>query len=47
MNRRPDAALEVALEQRQRKLDQERQVLAERELALAEQAAGESSTRTR
>ena len=38
MQRRPDAALEVALEQRQRKLDQERQVLAEHELALAEQA---------
>jgi Flagellar FliJ protein len=38
MKQRPDAALEVALEQRQRVLDQERQVLAERELAVQEQA---------
>jgi hypothetical protein len=39
MKARPDAALEVALEQRQRVLDQERQVLAERELGVQEQAA--------
>jgi hypothetical protein len=39
MKQRPDAALEVALEQRQRVLDQERQVLAERELGVQEQAA--------
>jgi hypothetical protein len=39
MNRRPDAALEVALEQRQRKLDEERQVLAERELVVAQEAS--------
>jgi hypothetical protein len=38
MKQRPDAALEVALEQRERVLDQERQVLAERELAIREQA---------
>jgi hypothetical protein len=38
MKQRPDAALEVALEQRQRKLDQERQVLAERELLVAHAA---------
>jgi hypothetical protein len=38
MNRRPDAALEVALEQRQRKLDEERHTLAERELVVQEQA---------
>jgi flagellar biosynthesis chaperone FliJ len=36
---RPDAGLEVALEQRRRKLDQERQVLAEREIAVQQQAA--------
>ena len=39
MKQRPDAALEVALEQRQRVLDQQRQVLAERELGVQEQAA--------
>jgi hypothetical protein len=39
MKQRPDAALETALEQRQRVLDQERQVLAERELGVQEQAA--------
>jgi hypothetical protein len=39
MKLRPDVALEVALEQRQRALDQERQVLAERDLAVQEQAA--------
>jgi flagellar biosynthesis chaperone FliJ len=39
MKPRPDAALEVALEQRQRVLDQERQALAERDLAVQEQAA--------
>jgi flagellar FliJ-like protein len=38
MKPRPDAALEVALEQRQRVLDQERQVLSEHERALHEQA---------
>ena len=38
MNQRPDAALEVALEQRQRVLDEERHVLAERELVVQEQA---------
>ena len=35
---RPDSGIEVALEQRQRKLDQDRQLLAERELAAQEQA---------
>ena len=39
MKPRPDAALEVALEQRQRALDQQRQALAERDLAVQEQAA--------
>jgi hypothetical protein len=39
MKPRPDAALEVALEQRQRALDQHRQALAERDLAVQEQAA--------
>jgi hypothetical protein len=39
MKHRPDAGLEIALEQRQRKLDEDRQVLAERELVVA-QAAG-------
>src|SRR5919197_1491304 len=39
MKPRPDVALEVALEQRQRVLDQERQALAERDLAVQEQAA--------
>src|SRR5207302_9935410 len=38
MKPRPDAALEVALEQRQRKLDEERQVLAEREMVVAQEA---------
>ena len=38
MKPRPDAALEVALDQRQKRLDQERQVLAERELVFQEQA---------
>jgi flagellar protein FliJ len=36
---RPDAGLEAALDQRRTRLDQERQVLAERELALQQQAA--------
>jgi hypothetical protein len=36
---RPDAALEVALDQRRRRLDQERRVLAERELLVQQQAA--------
>src|SRR5689334_11782699 len=36
---RPDSGIEVALEQRQRKLDQDRQVLAERELGIQEQAS--------
>lgn len=39
MKPRPDAALEVALEQRQRALDQQRQALAERDLAVQEQVA--------
>ena len=39
MATRPDAALEVAREQRQRKLDHERQVLAERELVVQEHAS--------
>jgi len=38
VKRNPDAALEVALEQRRRKLDEERYVLAERELVVQEQA---------
>src|SRR5690349_21287311 len=38
MNRRPDAALEVALEQRERRLDEQRRVLAEREMILVQQA---------
>jgi hypothetical protein len=37
MTTRPDSGLHVAREQRQRKLDQERQVLAERELLVQEQ----------
>jgi hypothetical protein len=36
---RPDAGLEAALDQRRKRLDQERQVLAEHELALQQQAA--------
>lgn len=36
---RPDAGLEAALEQRQHKLDLERQVLAERELVLQQEAS--------
>ncbi|MBV9897064.1 MAG: flagellar FliJ family protein [Chloroflexi bacterium] len=35
----PDAGLETALDQRRRKLDLERQVLAEREIAVQQQAA--------
>ena len=35
----PDAGLEAALDQRRRKLDLERQVLAEREIAVQQQAA--------
>src|SRR5579864_5337967 len=38
MKANPDAGLQVALEQRQRRLDQERQVLAEREMAVQQQA---------
>jgi len=38
MKPRPDAALEVALEQRQRKLEEERQALAEREVVVAREA---------
>jgi flagellar biosynthesis chaperone FliJ len=38
MKPRPDAGLQVALEQRHRVLDQERQVLSEHERALHEQA---------
>jgi flagellar biosynthesis chaperone FliJ len=47
MKQRPDAALHVALEQRQRLLDQERQALAERELAVQEQAALLSAAESR
>jgi Flagellar FliJ protein len=49
MKQRPDAALEVALEQRQRALDQERQTLAERDLVVQEQAAlrGAAESRVR
>jgi hypothetical protein len=47
MKQRPDAALEVALEQRQRVLDQERKVLAERDLAVQEQAAQLSAAESR
>ena len=47
MKQRPDAALEVALEQRQRVLDQERQVLAERELGVREQADRLSAAQAR
>src|SRR5437764_15009408 len=47
MKQRPDAALEVALEQRQRVLDQERKVLAERDLAVQDQAAQLSAAESR
>jgi hypothetical protein len=47
MKQRPDAALEVALEQRQRVLDQERKVLAERDLVVQEQAAQLSAAESR
>ena len=47
MKQRPDAALEVALEQRQRRLDQERQVLAERELVFQEHAQALSAAQAR
>src|SRR6266567_4816382 len=47
MKRNPDAALEVALEQRQRRLDEERQVLAERELVVQEQARLLAATESR
>jgi len=47
MKQRPDAALEVALEKRQRVLDQERRVLAERDLAVQEQAAQLSAADSR
>jgi hypothetical protein len=44
---RPDAGLEAALEQRRHRLDQERQVLAERELALQQQAAALAAAEAR
>ena len=44
---RPNAALEVALEQRQNRLDLERQALAERELAFQEQAQSLSAAQAR
>jgi Flagellar FliJ protein len=47
MKQRPDAALEVALEQRQRVLDQERLVLAQRDLALQERATQLSAADSR
>lgn len=47
MKQRPDAALEVALEQRQMRLDQERQVLAERELVFQQQAQTLSAAQAR
>jgi flagellar biosynthesis chaperone FliJ len=39
LSQNPDAGLEVALEQRRHKLDGERQVLAERELAVQHEAS--------
>lgn len=47
MKQRPDAALEVALEQRQLRLDQERQGLAERELVFQEHAQALSAAQSR
>lgn len=47
MKPRPDAALEVALEQRHKRLDQERQVLAERELVFQEQARALDAAQSR
>ena len=47
MKPRPDAALEVALDQRQKRLDQERQILAERELVFQEQARALDAAQSR
>src|SRR5213082_2999537 len=47
MKPRPDAGLEVALEQRQRVLDQERQILSEHERALHEHAVALQAARAR
>jgi hypothetical protein len=47
MQRNPDAALEVALEQRQRTLNEERQVLAERDLVVQEHARLLAATQSR
>ena len=47
MKQRPDAALEVALEQRQRVLDEERHVLAEREIVVQDQAGSLSTAQSR
>src|SRR5690348_10552650 len=47
MSSRPDSGIEVALDQRKRKLDQERQALAEREMAVQEQAAALSAAEGR
>lgn len=44
---RPDAGLEAALEQRQHKLDLERQVLAERELSLQQEVSQLSAAESR
>ena len=47
MKPQANAGLEAALEQRRRKLDQERQVLAEREIVVQQQAAVLASAEAR
>jgi hypothetical protein len=47
MRRRPDAALEVALEQRQRVMDDAQAVLSQRERAVAEQVEALMAARAR
>jgi flagellar biosynthesis chaperone FliJ len=47
VKQRPDAALQVALDQRQRVLDQDRQALAQRELAVQEHKALMSAAASR
>ena len=47
MSRRPDAALEVALEQRQRIMDDAQAVLSQRERVVAEQVAALAAARAR